>query len=48
MGSNFGGDGGDVLVNPDNGCEIVQEYVYLSHVGDPKLQVPGPEQTTPR
>ncbi len=30
MGSNFGGDGGDVLVNPDNGCEIVQEYVYLS------------------
>jgi hypothetical protein len=27
--SNFGGDGGDVLVNPDNGCEIVQEYVYL-------------------
>ena len=30
MGSNFGGDGGDVLVNPENGCEIVQEYVYLS------------------
>lgn len=30
MGSNFGGDGGDVIVNPDNGCDIVQEYVYLS------------------
>ncbi|MGN6688126.1 MAG: hypothetical protein ACTHK1_11360 [Actinomycetales bacterium] len=30
MSSNFGGDGGDVLVDPDNGCNIVQEYVYLS------------------
>jgi photosystem II stability/assembly factor-like uncharacterized protein len=30
MVSNFGGDGGDVLVDPDNGCNIVQEYVYLS------------------
>ncbi|MCW2778683.1 MAG: glycosyl hydrolase [Frankiales bacterium] len=30
MGSNFGGDGGDVIVNPANGCDIVQEYVYLS------------------
>ena len=30
MGSNFGGDGGDVLVDPTNGCNIVQEYVYLS------------------
>ncbi len=30
MGSNFGGDGGDVIVNPDNGCQIVQEYVFLS------------------
>jgi hypothetical protein len=30
MGSNFGGDGGDTLTNPANGCDIVQEYVYLS------------------
>ena len=27
---NFGGDGGDVLVDPENGCNIVQEYVVLS------------------
>jgi hypothetical protein len=30
MGSNFGGDGGDVLVDPDNGCNIVGEYVELA------------------
>lgn len=30
MGSNFGGDGGDSLVDPGNGCNIVQEYVMLS------------------
>ena len=30
MGSNFGGDGGDVLVDPNDGCNIVQEYVQLS------------------
>jgi hypothetical protein len=30
MSSNFGGDGGDVLVDPTNGCNIVQEYVVLS------------------
>jgi hypothetical protein len=30
MGSNFGGDGGDVLVDPNDGCRIVQEYVDLS------------------
>lgn len=30
MGSNFGGDGGDVLVDPKDGCNIVQEYVDLS------------------
>ncbi len=30
MSSNFGGDGGDVLVDPENGCNIVQEYVVLS------------------
>jgi hypothetical protein len=29
MVSNFGGDGGDVLVDPNDGCNIVQEYVYL-------------------
>ncbi len=30
MVSNFGGDGGDVLVDPQDGCNIVQEYVVLS------------------
>lgn len=30
MGSPFGGDGGDTLVDPDNGCNILGEYVYLS------------------
>jgi hypothetical protein len=30
MGSNFGGDGGDVLVDPNDGCRIVQEYVDLA------------------
>jgi hypothetical protein len=30
MVSNFGGDGGDVLVDPNDGCNIVQEYVYLA------------------
>ena len=30
MGSNFGGDGGDSLVDPNNGCNIVQEYVNLA------------------
>jgi photosystem II stability/assembly factor-like uncharacterized protein len=30
MGSPFGGDGGDTLVDPNNGCKIVQEYVYLA------------------
>ncbi len=30
MSSNFGGDGGDVLVNPTDGCQIIQEYVALS------------------
>jgi hypothetical protein len=30
MVSNFGGDGGDVLVDPNDGCNIVQEYVTLS------------------
>jgi hypothetical protein len=30
MSSNFGGDGGDVLVDPNDGCNIVQEYVFLA------------------
>lgn len=30
MVSPFGGDGGDQLVNPDNGCQTVGEYVYLA------------------
>ncbi len=30
MVSNFGGDGGDVLVDPNDGCNILQEYVVLS------------------
>ncbi|WP_229829944.1 glycosyl hydrolase [Actinoplanes ianthinogenes] len=30
MGSNFGGDGGDTIVDPANGCNIAEEYVYLA------------------
>jgi hypothetical protein len=30
MVSNFGGDGGDVFVDPNDGCNILQEYVYLT------------------
>jgi len=30
MGSNFGGDGGDSLANPQNICQQVHEYVALS------------------
>ncbi|HEY6140702.1 MAG TPA: glycosyl hydrolase [Thermoanaerobaculia bacterium] len=29
MGSPFGGDSGDVLVDPDDGCKIMGEYVFL-------------------
>ncbi|MFD9633207.1 WD40/YVTN/BNR-like repeat-containing protein [Streptomyces violascens] len=29
MGSNFGGDGGDTIADPANGCNIAEEYVYL-------------------
>ena len=29
MGSPFGGDGGDTLVDPDDGCKIMGEYVEL-------------------
>ncbi|MEU7872413.1 glycosyl hydrolase [Dactylosporangium sp. NPDC049140] len=30
MGSNFGGDGGDSLADPANGCKQVQEYTNLA------------------
>ncbi|MET8097191.1 glycosyl hydrolase [Streptomyces sp. NPDC005236] len=30
MGSDFGGDGGDTLTDPANGCNLAEEYVYLS------------------
>ncbi|GAA2746810.1 glycosyl hydrolase [Kitasatospora cinereorecta] len=30
MGSDFGGDGSDTIVDPKNGCNIAEEYVYLS------------------
>lgn len=30
MGSHFGGDGGDSLVNPNNFCQQVHEYVFLA------------------
>ncbi|MGW7385881.1 glycosyl hydrolase [Streptomyces sp. NPDC054794] len=30
MGSNFGGDGGDTLTDPANGCNMAEEYVYLA------------------
>lgn len=26
----FGGDGGDIIVNPRNGCQILDEYVFLA------------------
>lgn len=29
MGSPFGGDGGAIIVDPDDGCKIVDEYVFL-------------------
>jgi photosystem II stability/assembly factor-like uncharacterized protein len=30
MGSPFGGDGGDTHVDPNDGCKILQEYVFLA------------------
>jgi hypothetical protein len=30
MVSPFGGDGGDIIVDPDNGCKILDEYVFLT------------------
>ena len=38
MGSNFGGDGGDTIVDPNNGCNIAAEYVYLALSGDEQLR----------
>ena len=43
MVSNFGGDGGDVLVDPNDGCNIVQEYVYLSMRVTQTCANPGPD-----
>ena len=30
MVSPFGGDGGDIIVDPDDGCKILDEYVFLT------------------
>lgn len=43
MVSNFGGDGGDVLVDPNNGCNIVQEYVVLAMRLTQTCANPGPD-----
>ncbi|HET7449012.1 MAG TPA: Arc family DNA-binding protein [Gaiellaceae bacterium] len=43
MVSNFGGDGGDVLVDPNDGCNIVQEYVYLTMEVTKTCANPGPD-----
>jgi len=42
MVSNFGGDGGDVLVDPTDGCNIVQEYVVLTMEVTQTCANPGP------
>ena len=48
MGSNFGGDGGDVLVDPNDGCRIVQEYVDLTmRVTNVCAGTPASEGLTP-
>lgn len=44
MVSNFGGDGGDVLVDPNDGCNIVQEYVYLTMRVTKTCANPGPDR----
>jgi hypothetical protein len=43
MVSNFGGDGGDVLVDPADGCNIVQEYVVLTMRVTKTCANPGPD-----
>ena len=50
MVSNFGGDGGDVLVDPADGCNIVQEYVYLTMRVTKTCANPGagPSERVPR
>ncbi|MDR6864291.1 hypothetical protein [Phycicoccus sp. 3266] len=46
MGSNFGGDGGDGAADPRNGCNQLQEYVYLSvYVTNNCAQNPGATST---
>lgn len=45
MSSNFGGDGGDVLVDPNDGCNIVQEYVVLSMSVTRQCAVTPPDPT---
>jgi hypothetical protein len=42
MVSNFGGDGGDVIVDPNEGCNIVQEYVVLTMEVTQTCANPGP------
>ena len=48
MGSHFGGDGGDSLADPANGCRQVQEYVNLSMRRSPRTatSTPGPSKTS--
>jgi hypothetical protein len=46
MGSNFGGDGADGAADPRNGCNQLQEYVYLSvEVTNNCAQNPGATST---
>ena len=45
MSSNFGGDGGDVLVDPANGCNIVQEYVVPGDADDADLRASRHDRT---
>lgn len=42
MVSNFGGDGGDTFVDPNDGCNIVQEYVVLRMEVTQTCANPGP------
>jgi sugar lactone lactonase YvrE len=43
MVSPFGGDGGDVIVDPNNGCNIAQEYVDLAIEVTQTCANPGPD-----
>jgi hypothetical protein len=42
MVSNFGGDGGDVIVDPNDGCNIAQEYTNLDIYVTKTCANPGP------